>query len=272
MSSTITKSQSQEGENPNQQIILVLPVYNEQDCITKVLSEWCQTLKKLRCKMTIIVINDGSTDQTLQILNNFSPALQLEESELKIINIKNSGHGEAIMLGYNEALKISEKNDGTSFIFQTDSDDQFNPSDFLKLWNKRENYAFIFGHRKKRLDSLTRLAISKVLTCILNLFFSVEVIDANIPFRLMNALYLRKILPQIPAHTFAPNIFITLLALGQYKTETLQGIEIEHKKRNTGKVSIVSFKLIKVCITSFKQLLKFKFSFLFVRWNVSKIF
>lgn len=249
-----------------------MPVYNEQDCIKKVLSEWAQTLKALKNKMTILIINDGSTDQTLEILNNFAPTLLLEESELKIISIKNGGHGEAILSGYHEALKISKEYNGPSFIFQTDSDDQFYPFDFLKLWAQIENYDFIFGYRKNRFDTTQRLAISKILTFILNLFFGVKAFDANIPFRLMNATSLKKILPQIPPHTFAPNIFITILALIQYKEKTLQGVEIKHKKRMTGKVSIVSFNLFKVCIKSFKQLLKFKFSFLFVRWNVSKIF
>ena len=76
----------------------------------------------------LIIVNDGSTDNTKSILLDYKKI-----KNLVVINKINEGHGKAVCDGYNFAIKKKYQ-----FIFQTDSDNQFFASDFKKLWKKRK--------------------------------------------------------------------------------------------------------------------------------------
>ncbi|TAG75600.1 MAG: glycosyltransferase family 2 protein, partial [Runella slithyformis] len=69
--------------------------------------------------------------------------------------------------------------------------------------------------------------------------------------------YLKKLLAQLPnPEPFAPNIFLAVMA--SKAGQKLLDIPITHKERLTGTVSILRWKLIQVCIQSFKELLRFR--------------
>jgi hypothetical protein len=81
--------------------------------------------------------------------------------------------------------------------------------------------------------------------------------DSNIPFRLIRGTFLRKLLAQLPNPTpFAPNIFLAVMA--KKAGHNTFDIPITHKERLTGTVSILKWKLLKVCIQSFKELAQFR--------------
>ncbi len=235
-----------------------MPVYNEQDCIKKVLIDWMTALSPLNIKISFIIINDGSTDQTSQILKNLEEEQKNSSIKLIILNVKNGGHGAAIMTGIQKAILLNDEKQ-RSFIFQIDSDDQFISQDFFKLWPFCNDYHFIFGHRQVRHDAPNRLIISSIMRILIKIFFNLNTFDPNIPFRLMEINALKKILKHLPSTLFAPNIFITILALSKFPEKCKQGIVVTHKRRATGKVSIMNFKLLKVCFKSLKQLIHFKF-------------
>nr|HPI54719.1 glycosyltransferase [Chitinophagaceae bacterium] len=73
-----------------------MPVYNEQDSILIVLMEWRKKLDDLGLDYTLCVLNDGSKDNTLNILQGFSNVYP----QLKIVNKENSGHGQTCVYGY----------------------------------------------------------------------------------------------------------------------------------------------------------------------------
>jgi hypothetical protein len=81
--------------------------------------------------------------------------------------------------------------------------------------------------------------------------------DSNIPFRLIKGVFLKKLMDQLPnPEPFAPNIFLSVMA--KKSGQELFDIPITHKDRETGTVSIVKWNLWKVCIRSFKELLRFR--------------
>ena len=122
------------------ELTVVMPVYNEEACIRGVLLKWVRELKKLGITFQIIALNDGSKDQTGQILNQ----LAVECPEITAVNKPNSGHGPTILTGYRSASQDSP------WIFQIDSDDEMGPESFYKLWNERENHDFLSGRRDHR--------------------------------------------------------------------------------------------------------------------------
>ncbi|CAG5002861.1 Undecaprenyl-phosphate 4-deoxy-4-formamido-L-arabinose transferase [Dyadobacter sp. CECT 9275] len=229
---------------------IVMPAYNEQDCIEKVVHSWTSFLQRKfpNDNTTLIVINDGSKDNTKVLLDK----LKTEVSNLTVIHQKNGGHGNAVVNGYRTALKLDSQ-----YVFQTDSDDQFISDDFDKLWEKRDKSQFILGYRQVRHDASVRLFITKFLRGTISAVYGTFIMDSNIPFRLIKGSFLKKLMDQLPdPEPFAPNIFLAVMAKKSGQ-ETFD-IPITHKDRETGEVSIVKWNLWKVCIRSFKELLRFR--------------
>jgi len=75
-------------------VSLVIPIYNEEQLIKKTLIKLHDFIKKDDLKWEILLVNDGSTDNTLEILKNFNKKF------FKIISYKkNQGKGFAIKKG-----------------------------------------------------------------------------------------------------------------------------------------------------------------------------
>lgn len=241
------KHQELKRMSENLDICLVIPVYNEAGCLEEVINSWVNDLYFMRLSYRIILVNDGSTDDSSQILNRMAKL----SPYLEIFHRQNSGHGKSVLFGYQEALKL-----GANWIFQVDSDNQFHSNDLKLLWAKRDQNQFILGVRNNRQDPLSRILISRFLRCLLALLFGVRIKDANIPYRLISADLLSNILPLIPETTFAPNIWLSLLA---FKSQaTCEQVKVTHLPRLTGSPSLPSLRLIKACIASSAQLINLR--------------
>lgn len=97
---------------------IIVPVYNKsrylKDCIDSILAQ-------SHTNFEIIAINDGSTDNSLDILNSY------DDSRLKIVTVKNGGVSRARNLGIDLATK--------EYITFVDADDKLS-SDYLEVYSK----------------------------------------------------------------------------------------------------------------------------------------
>ncbi len=222
------------------ELAVVIPVYNEEEVIEKIVNDWTKILPSKNCDL--IIVNDGSKDKTEIILSKCKDNYK----NLIIINKTNEGHGAAICDGYKYALEKKY-----SYVFQTDSDDQFFSSDFKILWENKENsnYDMILGNRHKRDDHFLRVFLSKViLRLILKTFFRKQVTDANIPYRLIDTKFLMDFMKLKPEKFIAPNIIMTLHA------KNVKFIKIRHTKRNHGELQWSIKKLLKFGLILIKDL------------------
>jgi glycosyltransferase involved in cell wall biosynthesis len=230
---------------------IVMPAYNEEECIEAVVGSWAAFLDKHFQPLgetRLVVVNDGSRDNTGALLDGLKPLYP----RLVVVHQPNGGHGNAVVHAYRKAVELDSE-----YVFQTDSDDQFEPSDLLKLWEKRSESDFILGYRQVRHDAPFRLFVTKVLQASLFAIYGTFISDSNIPFRLIKGDFLRKLLAQLPQPVpFAPNIFLAVMA--KKSGQNLFDLPITHKERATGEVSIKKMKLLKVCWQSFKELAQFR--------------
>jgi dolichol-phosphate mannosyltransferase len=100
---------------------VVMPVYNEEEAVGAVIAEWQKALIASGLNYTFCILNDGSKDNTLQILEECAQ----HNSNIKVINKSNSGHGQTCVMGYQMGLEA-----GADWIFQIDSDGQCDPQYF----------------------------------------------------------------------------------------------------------------------------------------------
>jgi dolichol-phosphate mannosyltransferase len=232
------------GPAPKTQLCIAMPAYNEAGCIEQVVRGWLSVFDSHEVSAArLIVVNDGSRDNTGEILDS----LRASDPRLTVIHQENSGHGAALRHAYEQALALSPE-----WVFQVDSDDQFEVADFSLLWKRRAESKFILGRRRNRQDALHRLVISRILRILTFLLFRCSIPDPNIPFRLIQGEYLRSLLTRIPKGVFAPNVFLSILATTD-GVPTLN-IPVSHRDRRTGTVSIVKMRLIKACVRCAKEL------------------
>jgi dolichol-phosphate mannosyltransferase len=227
-------------------LAVIIPVYNEEDSIEKVVNDWKKILPpKL---FDLVFVNDGSSDHTKSILLKCKKKIK----NLIVINKINEGHGKAVCDGYNFAIKKKYK-----YIFQTDSDNQFFASDFKKLWNKKNdfNYDIILGNRFKRNDPFIRVFLSKfVLRLFLKILFNKNVIDPNIPYRLIRTSFMSEFIKLKPQSFIAPNIIMTLHA------KKVIFVRVKHSKRSYGEIQWPLKKLINFGIILLKDLKRYYLS------------
>lgn len=225
-------------------VSVVMPCYNEEETIEEVVRAYYEEVVSKIDDSEFIVVDDCSKDNTRNILERLGSELP----KLKVLKTPvNSGHGKAMRMGYEAAQK--------EWIFQVDSDNQFDTNDFLELYALKDDYDFIVGFRRIRHDPLHRLILTRII-CFTNLIlFGIWIKDANCPFRLIRKKILDQLLKFVYEEAVAPNIMISILA----RKEGIKTIEvpITHYGRKTGS-AISNWKLINFAINGFKQLLELK--------------
>lgn len=225
------------------QLVLVMPVYNEQECVVDVVQGWRDELTRIGIDFLLLVINDGSRDLSGERLARF-----VEDPRVRVINKANSGHGPSILLGYRLACAQAQ------WVFQTDSDDEMSPAYFRDLWQRRHEYDALFGRRHNRIQGAGRRLISRVSRLTVGLLFRPGVKDVNTPYRLIRSPLLKTIVDLIPSDTFAPNLVISggvAMSGGRIFNRP-----VPHQGRRTGSVSIVKWKLWRAACRSFIQTVK----------------
>jgi len=183
-------------------LVLVIPVYNEEDAVIAVLKEWRAELERTvgLGRFSILVIDDGSTDATPQRL------AALGWPELRVHRHANRGHGQSCLVGYIEAART-----GAPFVFQIDSDGQCDPAGFAGVWARRASAAAIYGRRRSRDDGWARVLISRVLRASLKVARRTRLNDTNVPFRLYRAPLAAAAAARVPPDFNLANIAMALL-------------------------------------------------------------
>jgi glycosyltransferase involved in cell wall biosynthesis len=209
-----------------------MPAYNEQDNIHRVVSEWHPIVEQVGKDSRLLIVNDGSKDNTYKHLVK----LLKKYPQLIVVDKPNSGHGATCLFAYRKAIE-----DKADYIFQTDSDGQTVPEEFLQFWAERYRCNFVIGARNNRQDGIGRIFVTRILRLLVWVIFGEWVQDSNTPFRLMKTDRLVKILKVIPQDFFLCNVAISTIAVK--RKESCKWIPITFRPRQGG-VNSINFKRI----------------------------
>lgn len=231
-------------------LYIVMPSYNEEANIKSTLDAWYPVIE--RCnengKSRLVVVNDGSKDNTFKIMQEYADTHPLFIPLTK----PNGGHGPTVIYAYDYAIK-----QGADWIFQTDSDGQTNPDEFEAFWNERNDYDAIFGNRTQRGDGKSRAFVEKVVCRLVKHYFGVKIPDANAPFRLMRADKVKKYLYKLKPDYNLPNIMMTTYFV--YYKDKVDFKRISFKPREKGTNSINIKKIVNIgknALKDFRQMKK----------------
>ncbi len=224
-------------------LFIIIPAYNEQENIRQVVSDWYPIVEKHGNDSRLVVIDDGSRDDTYKILKE----LESKMPKLTALTKANGGHGSTILYGYKYALE-----NGADYVFQTDSDGQTLPSEFEPFWLARTKYDITIGYRNKRRDGFSRIFVTRILRLVVYMCFRVYVLDANTPYRLMSATTLGDNIRYIPDDYFLTNV--ALSAIYKKRRQKVHFIPISFRPRQGGTNSINLVKIFKVGLSSLRSL------------------
>ncbi len=216
-------------------LIVVMPIYNEAANISEVISRWSECLRSLGIPFQIVALNDGSRDQTHEILLK----LESEQADLLcVVSKPNSGHGITCRIGYDIAVSSTAE-----WILQIDSDGQCDPKHFADFWARRERSDCIFGLRTSRDDGIARVVTSAICRVASSLICGQDLKDPNVPYRLMKREALQKALRYIPPNFNIHNVALT------YVLKKLPGLKwdyvaIHFPDRKAGENSINVLKVV----------------------------
>ena len=167
---------------PEKLLSIIIPVYNEE----KIAAEYLPSIFNLKLNTEIIIVNDGSTDNTIEVLNKLH-----ESYNFKLINqASNQGKGAAVKRGLEE---IS----GDYFII-CDADAEYDPEDIIillkEIISRQDEQIVIYGSRfilNKKISF--HYLINLFLTSLTNILFGSRLTDMETCFKLMPSACLDKI-------------------------------------------------------------------------------
>lgn len=156
---------------------IVIPAFNEEASITGIIQK-CLSLKKSFSSIEIVVVNDGSTDDTSKVVKR----LITRNGSIKLINLAiNSGHMAAITAGYKVA--------SGDWIGTIDADGQDDPSFFVSMFEQCEiNLADVCFTKRvnRKFDSILHKIFSPIFYKILSMASKGSTIYQSADFRLIS--------------------------------------------------------------------------------------
>ena len=230
-------------------LYIIAPAYNESANIIQFVDDWYPVVERHSGggESRLVVINDGSKDNTYEILEEMAKTRPL----LLPLTKPNSGHGPTVLYGYRFAVE-----QGADYVFQTDTDGQTLSREFERFWQLRTRYDAVIGNRAERGDGRSRAFVEHTLVAILQVIFGVKVPDANAPYRLMERHLLEKYLKRLPEDYSLPNVMLTTYFA--YYREAMIFRRITFRPRQGGKNSINMKKITKVGADAIRDFYKFK--------------
>jgi glycosyltransferase involved in cell wall biosynthesis len=177
------------------QISMVIPFFNEEENIQELYQILIKVLKKLNTTYELIFIDDGSLDNTYQILTE----LYRNDENVQVIKLKkNFGQTAALQAGFDIAQG--------EIIISMDGDLQHDPEDIPKLLSKlEEGYDIVSGWRKERKDHfLFRRLPSMIANRIMRFLSGVKIHDFGTTFKVYQKRAIKGLQLYGELHRFIP--------------------------------------------------------------------
>ena len=220
------------------------PVFNEQDNIEEVLVYWNDVLDGAELSSEIVLTNDGSTDDTPQILARFKDAMP---RLVVIAHERNHGYG--------KALTDAIQNSRGQWVVTIDSDGQFDLKDCIPLLRMAlsGNLDGVTGYRTKKKDTLFRVFADRMLNWIVRFVFGVRYRDTNCALKVIKGDFLRQINIEARGYPAPTEVCIKLTRLGAKLGEA----GVSHAERASGLSKLRPFQT-SISFLKFLTYLRFK--------------
>ncbi len=223
-------------DNISAGVSVFFPCYNEQDNVGRTVEKALAVLEKLNMDFEVIIIDDGSSDDTGRIADELAG----RDERVKVVHHPgNLGYGAALQSGFAAATK--------ELVFYTDGDGQFDIGEMPPLLPLMKQYDIVSCYRLDRQDSLIRKINGWCWTKLVCLLFGLKVRDIDCAFKL----YKRKIFEGLSLSSTGALIDTEVLARASHKGYLITQKGVHHYPRTAGSQTGANLRVI---LRAFREL------------------
>jgi glycosyltransferase involved in cell wall biosynthesis len=200
------------------QIDFVIPLFNEDESLPELKQRIFQTMEELNTSsFRIIFVDDGSTDKSWNIIQDFKTAHPNHILGIKLRRNKGKAFG----------LNIAFQKTTAPIVFTLDADLQDDPKEIPRFLEKLKKSDLVSGWKKKRHDPIDKTLPSKVFNLLVAKLTGIPLHDFNCGFKAYKGEVARNLNLYGELHRFTP----VLASFYGYKISEL---EVEHHARKHG--------------------------------------
>ena len=164
------------------QFTILVPIFNEEDGMERLFSKLSEYLEVDSRKTNVILIDDGSSDNSRTLIKNYCK----DKDDFQYILFKNnSGKGAALKAGFEATT--------APVLGYIDADLQTYPEDFELLLPYIEEFQLVTGRRVTRQDSIIKRFSSRFGNGVRRIFTKDEMNDTGCPLKIIRTDYAKKI-------------------------------------------------------------------------------
>lgn len=212
------------------ELSIVIPVHNEEKNVEELHEKLIKVLSSLKKNHEIIFVDDGSTDNTFEVLRNLYNSQH--DGVLKVIRFRrNFGKSAALSAGF----KLADGN----IIITMDGDLQDDPTEIPNFIEKRnEDYDLIVGWKFNRKDPLSKKIPSKIFNKLTSTLSGLSLHDFDCGFKTYRKEVVKNLRIYGELHRYIP-------ALVHWMGYRVGEIKVKHHPRRFGKTKYGASRLIK---------------------------
>ena len=248
--------------NESKDVSIVIPTYNEEESVTQVVEHIKLVMESHSINYEIIVVDDGSTDKTAELLMNL-PVKLIQHPDNR---------------GYGASLKTGIRNASNEIIVITDADGTYSPDEIPNILSHIDQFDMVVGARTGRNVKipLIRKPAKWFLAKLANYLSETKIPDLNSGLRAFRKGLVMKFFNILP-NGFS---FTTTITLGMHSNDySVKYIPINYDKRS-GKSKIrpikdtLNFILLIISTTMYFNPLKvfLPISFIFLTFGIGLLY
>lgn len=211
---------------------VIIPVYNESGTIEKLVSR-VDKVKIDGVAKELVVVNDGSSDNTLEVLRDIE-----KKYKLKIVTYKkNRGKTWALRQGIKKAT-------GDVIVVQ-DGDLEYDPNDFVKMIKemKKKDVSVVYGSRRLKKDNVQYSGLSfylggLTLNVLANVLYGIRITDEPTCYKMFDSKLLKSVDLKTERFEFCPEVTAKVSKMG-YK---IHEVPISYKPRHVDQGKKIKLK------------------------------
>jgi len=216
------------------------PAYNDAGSLPSLIHKTFAVLERCVEDYEVIVVNDGSEDQTGEVLETlrkeFAPRMRV------VTHPENRGYGGALRTGFASATK--------EFVFYTDGDSQYDVDELPRLLALvTDTTGLVNGYKLERHDPAHRIWIGRMYNLCARLMFRIRIRDIDCDYRLIR----RSLLESIHLTCTSGTICVELVRKLELSGCEVKEVGVHHYPRLYGRSQFFRFRSL---ATTFVQLLR----------------